>query len=303
MSVLLYSERLFLAINGSRVQTLTDLLKAIRHLPHLGGPSDSANLDGAITGGLSVAFPVNDDGPSNEILRVVILLSTGRLSTTAKLIKNQSGQVYAKPHLQFIQRILNHHLTLRPSKNQQEAEEKRLHDLGILLGRRVSYVFSIGLKGASETGVRLLANGDETHTLLIDNDQGYGILSIDVFDPSLIICPNPSEFQSPPMLEIVSHKYSSVCKTINLESAYYGPSYYLLTPINDEITQNITNRRGVGNQKQSECNNSTAYDFDSYRLKSSTVASGDLFRLQSGKLFRPTRDNSTVSFHTLPIGQ
>ncbi|TPP63442.1 hypothetical protein FGIG_05372, partial [Fasciola gigantica] len=195
VSVLLYSERLFLAINAARVQTLADLLTAIRKLPHLGGSSSSANLGGAITGTLSAVFPTRNNRTLNETIRVVILLSTGRLSTT-----HRTPEIHAEKtstlHNRLFDAVDAAHQPIRgPAASQQETSTSgshmRLERLGYLLNNRTDYVFSIGLKGASKSGIRLLANGNQARTFLIDNDQSYREFSVDMFDPSLIICPNP----------------------------------------------------------------------------------------------------------------
>ncbi|VDP77282.1 unnamed protein product [Echinostoma caproni] len=196
VSVLLYSERLFLAINPERVQTLDQLLMAIRKLPHLGGPSSKANLAGAVTGTVSAAFPVRTNETLNEAVRVVILISSGRLAQSETVSDYPTEKISVFPnrlqlghHIASIQPVANT-VTLQP----EAREDERLKKLGELLKSRIDYVFSIGLKGAYERGIQLLANSVKEHAFLVgEADPSYAGLSLDNFDPSLILCPDPGE--------------------------------------------------------------------------------------------------------------
>ncbi|GAA53130.1 collagen alpha-1(XII) chain [Clonorchis sinensis] len=189
ISVVLYSDRLHLAVKPEITTTLPDLLLAIRKLPHLGGSQANVRMETAITETLEGAFPPRTETDADAgILRVAVLMTSGKVNHVRQQ-PNLSTNGQIKALAQLFGPLFQAHLR---SAQHPSGSVDQLKALGRKLDQQVDMVFSIGLQGADQEGVKALTR-NPNRVFLIDPKKGYSSLTVDEFDPTDELCPQPQE--------------------------------------------------------------------------------------------------------------
>ncbi|KAG5447440.1 hypothetical protein CSKR_114129 [Clonorchis sinensis] len=187
ISVVLYSDRLHLAVKPEITTTLPDLLLAIRKLPHLGGSQANVRMETAITETLEGAFPPRTETDADAgILRVAVLMTSGKVNHVRQQ-PNLSTNGQIKALAQLFGPLFQAHLR---SAQHPSGSVDQLKALGRKLDQQVDMVFSIGLQGADQEGVKALTR-NPNRVFLIDPKKGYSSLTVDEFDPTDELCPQP----------------------------------------------------------------------------------------------------------------
>ncbi|KAK4473838.1 hypothetical protein MN116_003171 [Schistosoma mekongi] len=162
ISVILFTNKLHFAVKPEHSVNLPTLLTSIRNMKQPDGDEMKADIIHAISNILNIGFISTNNLDTRNITRIVILLTNGDIPEN-----------YHNPSNKQIQ---NKYI-LRKS----ETVIQNLHS-------HVNYVFSIGIPGANEQGVRRLAKPLQ-YAFTLTKFGGYKELDLKHFDPTEVMCP------------------------------------------------------------------------------------------------------------------
>ncbi|TNN10151.1 collagen alpha-4(VI) chain-like [Schistosoma japonicum] len=162
ISVILFTDKLHFAVKPEHSVNLPTLLTSIRNMKQPDGDEMKADIIHAISNILNIGFISTNNLDTQNITRIIMLLTDGNIPENYYYPENK------KIHNKYI---------LRKS----ETIIQNLHS-------RVNYVFSIGIPGANEQGVRRLAKPLQ-YAFTLTKFGGYKEFDLKHFDPTEVICP------------------------------------------------------------------------------------------------------------------
>ncbi|CAH8563517.1 unnamed protein product [Dicrocoelium dendriticum] len=194
VSVVLYSDRVFLAIKPELTYTLRDLLMAIRNLPYLGGTSSLAIMEQAIVTTLIDAFPPRTSNADTNTTRVLILLTAGHLTQWGSWMVSANSWKDAPLPVIFrsTRRLIGSRKLGSIDGTEISAKLSQLRVLQDKMREFVDHVFCIGLKGVDPIVPNTLVIAQD-HVVLLDDLNGYEGLTLDTLDPTQTLCPSDAK--------------------------------------------------------------------------------------------------------------
>nr|CAH8828139.1 unnamed protein product [Trichobilharzia regenti] len=178
ISVILYTENLYMAVRPEHSTNLLTLLTAIRNMKQPGGHKTNGDIIHAISNTLNIAFTSLNYKNTENITRIAILLSNG-------VLEQESSMNYKYFDNNAYQKWSEHGWNNQAPYMMSEPIIKLLHS-------RVDYVFSIGIVGANAEGVLKLAKPTR-YNYVLNYQNGYQNLDLNHFDPTEALCP-PKEY-------------------------------------------------------------------------------------------------------------
>ncbi|CAH8479553.1 unnamed protein product [Heterobilharzia americana] len=175
ISVILYTNRLYMAVRPEHSVNLPTLLTAIRNMKQPGEHRTQSNIIHAISSVLNIAFTAINDENSENITRIAILLTSGDIQQ-----KSFSKHDHSNIH--------GHNRNSNGYGWNPQILMKTSETIIKLLHSRVDYVFSIGMPGADRDGVHKLAKPLES-AFILSYPNGYQDLDLRKFDPTEAFCP------------------------------------------------------------------------------------------------------------------
>ncbi|CAH8440102.1 unnamed protein product [Schistosoma turkestanicum] len=156
ISVILFTDQIHFAVKPEHSVNLPSLLMAINSMKQPDDNMMKGDIIHAISHILNFGFISTNNMDTQNITRMCILLTNGNIPEKKQ---RQDNQIFIE--------------------SQNVIEE--LHN-------RVDYVFSIGIPGANQPGVRRLAKPSQ-YAFPLTEFNGYKELDLKYFDPTEVICP------------------------------------------------------------------------------------------------------------------